>query len=246
MKNRIPFDEALLVLQDRDTFFQKINDQDFKPNLIWAQVLMLMLFSFIYGMIMGSYNSLLQAMVTGTKLWLLILITLLICFPSFYIVQLVLGSRVAIRQLVIIILSGFVMTTTVMLAFAPIVMFFQLSGDNYNFLQLLHVFVLVFSGFFGMKAVVQALTSAFESANVYPKLGVISFRVWVLIFAFVGMQLAWNMRPFVGSRELPFELFRESTRGNVYATLLGSFGELMGVQKKPPKEEKNLLTPRKK
>jgi hypothetical protein len=124
-------------------------------------------------------------------------------------------------------MSGFVLTATLLLAFAPIELFFQLSGDNYNFLQLLHVFVFVFSGFFGMRAVLEALKGSLAQKGVYPKLGLTVFRAWVVIFAFVGLQLSWNLRPFVGYKDMPFQIFRQDTQGNVYTTLLRALGNML-------------------
>jgi hypothetical protein len=119
------------------------------------------------------------------------------------------------------------LTATLLLAFAPIELFFQLSGDNYNFLQLLHVFVFVFSGFFGMRAVLEALKGSLAQKGVYPKLGLTVFRAWVVIFAFVGLQLSWNLRPFVGYKDMPFQIFRQDTQGNVYTTLLRALGNML-------------------
>ncbi len=239
---------AFEVLQDRDNFFTKISNNEYSVSIIGGQITLMCIFSLLYGIIMGSYNGALQASVTGIKLIVLIFITLLICFPSFYIVQLVLGSKIRIRQLIIILLSGFVMTTTIMLAFAPIVLFFQLSGDNYHFLQLLHVFIFIFSGFFGMRVVLEALKNAFESNNVYPKIGLTVFRIWLVIFAFVAAQLSWNLRPFLGNKEMPFQLIRSSTQGNFYSTVLGSVGHMMGIRNEEntaKKQKGKLVVPKK-
>ena len=229
--NTINFKEALEVLQNRETFLNRLSDEGYKAGIIFAQIILIFCFTFFYGVIMGSYNSLPQALTTGVKLWLLIILTLIICFPSFYIVQLILGSKIKIGQLITILLAGFVMFSVTMLAFAPIVLLFQLSGDNYHFLQLLHVFVFAFSGVFGMKVVLDALTAIFEGKELYPKIGLTVFKIWVVIFAFVGIQLSWNMRPFVGTKDMPFQLFRTETRGNFYQTILTSIGNLLGIEK---------------
>jgi hypothetical protein len=189
---------------------------------------------------MGSYNSIVQAISTGLKLWMLFTLTLIICFPSFYIVQLILGSKIKISQLIIILLAGFVMVSVTMLAFAPIILFFQLSGDNYHFLQLLHVFVFGFSGIFGMKVVLDALTAIFEGKNIYPKIGLTVFKIWVVIFAFVGIQLSWNMRPFLGSKNMEFQLFRTETQGNFYETVFSSIGHLFGYENKEESQKDGL------
>lgn len=228
--NNLPFKEAFAVLQDRDEHFENINKENYPNNIIGAQILMICALAFSYGLIMGSYNSAIQAISSGLKLCILIFLTLLVCFPSFYIVQLVLGSKVKMKQLAVMILSGFLMTTTIMLAFAPIVLFFQMSGDNYHFLQLLHVGVLVFSGFFGMRAVLEALKNSFAESGVYPKIGLNIFRIWVIIFAFVGVQLSWNLRPFVGSKDMTFQIVRTNTQGNFYNTVLGAMGQMFKVE----------------
>lgn len=246
---KLPFAEAFEVLQERDEHFEKITQETYPSNIISAQILIIALFSFGYGLIMGSYNSWMQAISSGAKLTSLLFLTLVICFPSFYIVQLVLGSKVKIKQLAVMMLSGFLMTTTIMLAFAPIVLLFQLSGDNYNFLKFLHVGVFVFSGFFGMRAVLDALRNSFAEQGVYPQIGLSIFRVWVIIFAFVGIQLAWNLRPFVGYKDMPYELLRKDTQGNFYSSMMKSLGEMMGAsnvkkplesnQDEPPKQTQN-------
>lgn len=240
MKNII-FGEALEVLQNREKFLSKINSDNYKGSIIVAQLVLIFVFTFFYGVIMGSYNSFAQALTTGVKLWLLFILTLIICFPSFYIVQLILGSKIKIAQLLIILLAGLLMVSVTMLAFAPIILFFQLSGDNYYFLQLLHVFVFGFSGVFGMKVVLDALTAIFEGKNIYPKIGLTVFKIWVIIFAFVGMQLSWNMRPFLGDKNMPYQLVRGETKGNFYGAVFSAFGNLLGVDKEKKQKEEKIM-----
>jgi hypothetical protein len=132
-----------------------------------------------------------------------------------------------LRQLIIIILGSLLMLSTILVAFAPIVLFFQLSGSPYSFLQLLHFGVFVFAGIWSMRTVVEALKIACEKKNIYPKIGLVIFRLWIFILAFVGIQLSWNLRPFIGSKDIPFEIFRADTQTNIYATLIGAVGRLL-------------------
>ena len=130
--------QAFEIFQHRDAYLEKVSDDSYPASIIRGQMLLIFIAVFIYGVIMGSYNGFAQAISSGFKLVLLIFLTLLICFPSFYIVQLLLGSKMKLRQLAVILFGGFVMLTTILVAFAPIVLFFQLSGSPYAFLQLLH------------------------------------------------------------------------------------------------------------
>ena len=77
------------------------------------------------------------------------------------------------------------------------------------FLKLLYVVIFIFSGVFAMKTIVSGMKYSCEKKNIYPKLGMKVFKAWILIFFFFFAQLTWNLRPFVGSRDLPFKLFRE-------------------------------------
>jgi hypothetical protein len=219
--------EVFEIFQNREVYFNKISQKEVSKRLIFNQLIVISAFVFIYGLVMGSYLSLTQSLVAGIKLFVLFITTLLICFPSFYVIQLILGSRLKFFQVVIMILSGFVLSSTITLAFAPVVIFFLITGSNYYFLQLLHIAIFCFSGFFGIKLIIDALKYACEKENIYPKTGVTVFSVWVVILAFVGIQLAWNLRPFLGDRGEEFKLFRKY-EGNFYTAVIYSIKQLSG------------------
>jgi hypothetical protein len=223
--------------QDKETFFEKLTSDEHTFDKIVNQYLLLNICLFLYGVVMGSYNGFLQAISSGIKLPLLFSLALLVCFPAFFIIQHVLGSRLGFWQMFKVILSGFVMIALVMVSFSPIVIFFLITGDNYSFLKLLHVAIFGLSGLFGMKTILDALRFSCEKKNVYPKVGVVVFRFWIVILAFVGMQLAWNLRPFIGNREQQFELFRKR-EGNFYLSVIRSAGNLVNPSDKKTNNKK--------
>ncbi|WP_229069639.1 hypothetical protein [Actinoplanes sp. DH11] len=53
-------------------------------------------------------------------------------------------------------------------------------------------------------------------------------HIWILLFGFVGTQLAWTLRPFFGSPDKPFQLFR-SIGGTFYADIVDTIGRLLGA-----------------
>ncbi|OFY75702.1 MAG: hypothetical protein A2V46_03060 [Bacteroidetes bacterium RBG_19FT_COMBO_42_7] len=213
------------VFQHNEEYYEILNDPEHSRKYVIKQVLFIFLFSFLYGVVMGSYNGLLQSFVTGIKVPCLILLSLLICFPALYVIQYMIGSTMTIYQMTNIIFSGFIVFTTIALSFAPIVIFFMITSNNYAFLKLLHVAIFTFSGIFAVKTIIDGLTFSCEKKNIYPKLGMKIFKIWVVILAFVSSQLAWNLRPFVGSRDLPFELFRKR-ESNFYVAIIQSAANL--------------------
>ena len=51
--------------------------------------------------------------------------------------------------------------------------------------------------------------------------------LWIIAFAFVGSQMAWTLRPFIGFPGAKFEIVRQ-LGGNFYGNILSSIGEVLG------------------
>lgn len=54
-----------------------------------------------------------------------------------------------------------------------------------------------------------------------------TFRVWLVIYALVGSQMGWILRPFIGAPNLPFQWFR-AREANIFADIVKSILELAG------------------
>jgi len=225
MKQKNILVEVFKVFQNTESYFED-RDRIQSTRLILNQIVIICCFTFLYGAMMGSYHSLLQSLVAGLKLTLLFLGAIIICFPSFFVIQQVLGSKMTLKQMIIIVLSGFVLTATIALSFSPIIILFQITGGNYHFLQLLHVAIFMFSGIFGMRLMIEALKFACEKRDIYPHIGVTVFKIWIIILAFVGIQLAWNLRPFLCNKNEDFKLFRKY-EGNFYTAVIYSVQQLV-------------------
>lgn len=51
--------------------------------------------------------------------------------------------------------------------------------------------------------------------------------IWIALFGFVGTQLAWTLRPFFGSPDEPFDIFR-NIEGTFYEDIFRTIGYLVG------------------
>jgi hypothetical protein len=54
------------------------------------------------------------------------------------------------------------------------------------------------------------------------------FLLWVLLYGFVGSQMAWTLRPFMGHPTNPFILF-DQLGGNFYTDIIQTLGTLLGL-----------------
>lgn len=56
-----------------------------------------------------------------------------------------------------------------------------------------------------------------------------TFQVWVVIYALVGAQMGWILRPFIGSPDLKFEWFR-NREANIFIDIARTLGELLNLR----------------
>jgi hypothetical protein len=180
----------------------------------------------LYGGVAGAYSGPFQAAAAAIKLPFLFLTTFAVCFPAFYVVQVLVGSRLRLLQVVVLVTSALALTTVVLAAFIPVPAFFLITGANYYFQHLLHIAVVGAAGIFGMYALHDGLTTICERRAVYPRKAITIMRLWVVLFAFVGIQMAWNLRPFLGDRNQSFRVIGDY-QGNFYEAVIYAMKQLV-------------------
>jgi len=213
------------LLSDRERFFTEVVEgAGLSGKLAYALGTLLALCA-LYGAAAGAYAGPAQATSAAIKLPLLFLGTLAICFPGFFIIQVLVGSRLKLPQVLALVLGALALSAVLLAVSVPITLFFLLTGANYYFLTLLHVVLVLGAGLVGMAVLHEGLAFACEKRGVYPRNAMTIMRVWAVLFAFVGIQMAWNLQPFVGDRGRPFQMFRHN-EGNFYTAVLYSLRKL--------------------
>jgi len=191
-----------------------------------AMLISSLVFMALYGAVMGSTHSLWQALSSAVKLPILFLATLFICAPTLYFFNVLFGSNQSLTQNVALILTAITVTAVLLLSFAPIILFFLLTTSQYQFFKLLNVGIFAISGVMGVVFLSQGMQIvAADAEGDSARRNVL--RLWMVLYAFVGSQLAWTIRPFIGAPSIPFELFRQ-LGGNFYTNIFASLGEIFG------------------
>ena len=215
------------ILRNRYEFFREIRDGIGLPAKMKAMLVSSVAFFALYGAVMGSTHSLWQTMSSAVKLPILFLATLFVCVPSLYFFSLLFGSNQSLGQNLAVILTAITVTSVLLLSCAPITLFFLLTTSHYQFFKLLNVAIFSISGLMGVVFLYQGMkvVSGSEVEGAATRKWVLIF--WLFVYAFVGSQMAWTIRPFIGAPGIPFELFRQ-LGGNFYTDIMHSISEILG------------------
>jgi hypothetical protein len=234
------------ILRHRERYFTNIFENKDVPRQMFLLLMIIVCLSAFHGFVMGTLGALPQMLSSAVKVPLLYLLTLVVCYPVLYVVNVIMGSRLSFSQTLALILLAVAMNAILLASCAPIVLFFRITGAKYDFLKLLHVLIFAFSGVWAMLALWRGLLAMCETSNLYPRQAVRILKIWIIVFAFVGSQMAWSLRPFVGSPDFEFQLFRKGQEGNFYQAVGTSMVRLLeGSDREGAKQEPGPSTPTK-
>jgi hypothetical protein len=220
------FNVLIGLLRDRSLFLEEIRSGIKLETKITALLICSSIFFAVYGAIIGSFHSWAQALSSAIKLPAFYLITLIICFPTLYFFNILFGSRKTFGQHFAMLLTAVSVISVLLFSFAPITLFFLISTFNYQFFMLLNVAIFAITGFIGIKFLYQGMRSMAEQDIEGMETRMRLLRFWLILYAFVGTQLAWTLRPFFGTPGSTFVLFRE-LEGNFYLSLLQAIAEIL-------------------
>ena len=173
-----------------------------------------------YGAVMGSFSALApgryhQMLYAGLKVPLLLLVTFVLCLPSFFVINTVAGLRDDFGQALQAIVGAQACVTLVLAALAPFTAVFYLSSDDYPW-------AVLFNGImFGVASLsAQAIVRRYYRPLIRKdKQHRLMLYAWFVLYAFVGIQMGWVLRPFVGDPNSPVRFFREEAWGNAYVVV---------------------------
>ena len=162
----------------------------------------------------------------GRQVPILFLLTNAICLPALFVFSAFFGSRRSPLQTFVLLLAGTSVMGIALSGFAPVTLFFIVTTRHYQFFKIFNVFFFAVSGILGIVFFARTQSQFFDESP--QQKGKAAFlRLWFLLYAFVGTQLAWTLRPFFGAPGLRFEIFR-GLGGNFYLDIIQSIEHIFG------------------
>jgi hypothetical protein len=185
------------LIKRREDFYKNlVEGKNFKDYFI-GSTLSILLFCFIYGLTMGFYSGGLQILFSAIKIPILLLVSMYLTIPTYYLLYSLLGGKRSLSQTVILLLSSITIMATVLIALVPVNLFFILtavrSTMTYIFTVLLNITVFTLGGFFALQYFISGAKELYQepSGSWRP-----AFLLGSLVLIFVGTQMAWVLRPY--------------------------------------------------
>ncbi|OUL28223.1 actin-binding WH2 domain-containing protein [Nostoc sp. 106C] len=224
------FGILISLLRDRQGFLEEIGQGIRLQSKISALFVSSSICFAIYGAIIGASHSWAQALSGAIKLPAFYLLTLIICFPTLFFFNVLFGSRSSLQQHFVVLLTAVSVISVLLFSLAPVTLFFMITAPNsYQFFKLLNVLIFGITGIFGIKFLYEGMQLLSKQDEVGKKTRTTILRSWLLLYAFVGMQLGWFLRPFFGAPGSKFELFR-AVSGNFYLDIVAAISEILGFR----------------
>lgn len=170
-----------------------------------------------YGACMGSfggdsYPRAWQVLYSAVKTPLLLLATFGIALPSFVVLNTLLGLRDDLRQAVRAVAASQAGLTLVLVSLAPLTLFWYACAPSYRAATLCNAAMFAIAGFSGQ----YLLRENYRALAAKNQRHTFMRRAWLGVYAFVGIQMGWVLRPFVGDPKMPVTFFRDEAWDNAY------------------------------
>lgn len=180
-------------------------------------VLCVCVFGLTYGAAMGTFGGLsgdrpLQVLYSAVKVPLLLLGTFLISLPSFAVVNTLFGLRRDLGEAVRAVVATQAGVAVVLASLAPFTLLWYVSAVSYQQAVVFNGAMYALASLAGQR-LLRGYYGPLIARN--PRHRVL-LRVWIVVYAFVGIQMGWMLRPFIGSPNSPVQFFRDETWGNAY------------------------------
>ncbi len=188
-----------------------------------------------YGAAMGWWRAPRQALYVALKFPLIILLTTLGNALLNGMLAPLLGLNLTFRQALLAILMSYTIASTILAAFSPLLLFLvwnvpplvpgnQIPTSTYLAIQLTQVAAIAFAGVAANLRLMQLLRHLSANASIARRV----LLAWLTGNLFLGSQLSWILRPFIGSPFLEVEFLRHNAfQGNFYESVFHAIRSLI-------------------
>jgi hypothetical protein len=191
-------------------------------------VAMIIIFGMAYGAMMGCFGGIgsgriIQVAYSAVKVPLLLVATSLIALPNFFVLNTLFGLRRDFAQSIRALAATQAGLALVLASMAPLTMLWYATSADYS--AALRFNALMFAvASFGAQILLRGYYQPLIRRNPRHRL---MLWFWLTIYVFVGIQMGWVLRPFIGDPGAPVQFFREGAWSNAYEVVFKLFTSLL-------------------
>lgn len=187
-------------------------------------------FGLTYGAVMGTFGGVTpdrfeQIFYSAAKVPVLLGVTFALSLPSFFVVNSLMGLRDDFGKVVRALVATQAGLTVVLAGLAPITAVWYLSVPDYGMAKLFNTAMFGVASFAGQVQLQRHYRPLIAKDPRHRW----AMRGWLAIYAFVGIQLAWVLRPFIGAAGLETTFFRQDAWTNAYVEMARLIGRVVGA-----------------
>ena len=175
------------------------------------------LFGMLYGAVMGSFGGvgvdrLWQVAFSAIKVPLLLLVTFLIGLPKLLCPQHAFRAAPRLCGGTTALVAAQAGLAIVLASLAPFTLVWYASSGDYPAAILFNALMFTVASFSAQRLLREYYRPLIRRKILHRRM----LGTWLAIYVFVGIQMGWVLRPFVGSPNAPVEFFRQESWGNAY------------------------------
>jgi len=190
----------------------------------------------IYGLAMGSYAFVVgertlvaqipQLIYSAVKVPLLLWFTVAISLPSFFVINTLMGLRDDFGHALRAIVSAQAGLTLILVSLFPITLFVYsclAGGSSYPFAILFNAAMFAVASI-SAQVLLTAYYGDLVNRNARHRWMI---RMWIVVYAFVGIQAGYVLRPFIGSPNIAPSFLRRDSFQNAYVKVFSLVCEVL-------------------
>lgn len=175
-----------------------------------------------YGAVMSSWRTdtperLLLPLFGAIKTPLLIITTTALCLPGFFVLNTVLRLRADFAAALRAILAAQAALALALVSLAPVTKFVYFCGANQREALLFNALMFAIATLLAQIVILRRYRPLLARARAHAA----CLAYWLAAYAFVGIQMGWMLRPFVGSPGLRVAFLRDEPFTNAYVVVWG-------------------------
>ena len=185
----------------------------------------------IYGAVMATFSfepdRVLQLLYGALKVPMLFGITMLLAVPGFYVLNSLRGLGGDFPKVFALLIDYQIAVVIVLVSLSPITALTTLTtaDSGYGLLQLWNAGVFLLAASLAQWKFSRDYQGLIRRDQRHRLL----LRVWTVLYAFVGIQMGWTLRPFIGAPGSEVAFLRDSDLDNAYVELTKLFTRALGL-----------------